>query len=85
MIVNHKEHLTNVVYKYHPSCKDAIPKFKEIRQATLSLALKLHELCPASLERDEAQTKLEEVLFWANAAIARNECSVMAETDGVEQ
>lgn len=77
---DYKRHLRHI-YTYHPPSKAAIPKFTKIREAALELALLLAELCPDSFELETAQLKLEEVVMHANAAIARNECSVMRDTD----
>jgi hypothetical protein len=40
------------------------------------LSRQLQYLCPGSRELSLAITKLEEAVFWANAAIARNEKEV---------
>ena len=37
------------------------------------LARQIIELCPNGRERSKALTKLEECIFWTNAAIARRE------------
>ena len=56
---------------YHPPKTDQIPKYRELRQCTRSLALLIEGSCPDSQERSLAITRLEEALMWANAAIAR--------------
>lgn len=43
-----------------------------VRQACRRLADDLNERLPEGREKALAVTKLEEVMFWANAAIARN-------------
>lgn len=43
-----------------------------VRVACGNLAIKLNESLPEGRELSVALTKLEEVMFWANAAIARN-------------
>jgi hypothetical protein len=48
-------------------------RYTEIRSRCKQLAHFLHFECPPSRERSVALTKLEEVMFWANASIARNE------------
>lgn len=42
------------------------------RQGCRQLADRLNELLPGGRELSLAITKLEEVMFWANAGIARN-------------
>ena len=82
--MNNKVNL-EVVYTYHPPNKTAIPKFNQLREEAYKFALLMDNLCPKSRELNEAQTKLEEVIMWANAAIARHECSVMPATDYLEE
>lgn len=43
-----------------------------IRQACLDLALHLNDKLPDGREKSLAFTHLEEVMFWGNAAVARN-------------
>lgn len=43
-----------------------------VRQSCRQLADKLNETLPEGREKSLAITHLEEVMFWANAAIARN-------------
>lgn len=38
-----------------------------------NLAFDIDAVCPDSREKSLAMTKLEEVMFWANASIARNQ------------
>lgn len=42
-----------------------------MRAACLDLAVKIVETVPYSREQSNALTRLEEVMFWANAGIAR--------------
>jgi len=44
-----------------------------VRGGALGLAQFIDEEVPQSREQSLALTKLEEVVFWANAAIARNQ------------
>ena len=60
-------------FTYHPP-KDGQPeRYVAIRDAGKALALVVSGNSPYSREQSLALTKLEEAVFWANAAIARNE------------
>lgn len=48
-------------------------RYTALRAAAKVLALAYLEECPVSRERSLALTNLEQAMFWANAAIARNE------------
>jgi hypothetical protein len=43
----------------------------EVRNACEDLAHRLNHLLPDGREKSTAITKLEEVMFWANASVAR--------------
>jgi hypothetical protein len=60
-------------FTYHPLKDDQPARYERIRNAARTLADLLNEECPESREKSLAITKLEEVVFWANASIARNE------------
>lgn len=65
----------NKRFTYHPpiaGLKQA-ERYEDIREDARSFALSLTNQCPESRELSLAITKLEETVFWANAAIARNE------------
>ena len=47
-------------------------KCEEIREFAKNLANLINDITPPSREQSLAITKLEEVVFWANASIARN-------------
>lgn len=59
-------------FKFHPANEDTGPKHQEVRQACFTLAEILDGLVPDGRELSTAITKLEEVMMWANAGIARN-------------
>lgn len=60
-------------FTYHPP-KDGQPeRYARIRAKAKELALLIDAECPQSRERSIALTDLENCVFWANAAIARNE------------
>jgi len=46
-------------------------KYVEMRGEAKLFAMVIEDLCPDSREKDLAITKIEEAVFWANAAIAR--------------
>jgi len=62
----------NKAYTYVSPKPNQIPRYEEIRAAAKEFAELIAEKCPASRERSLAFTKLEEVIMWANASIARN-------------
>lgn len=63
----------NVAFTYHPPKGDQTQRYVHIRDGGRQLAEQLVHLCPASRELSLALTNLEQAIFWANAAIARNE------------
>lgn len=60
-------------FTYHPPKEGQPEKYEKLRSESKDLAYLIDYLCPDSREKSLAMTKLEEVVFWANAAIARNE------------
>lgn len=60
-------------FTYHAPKLDQPARYSEIRALGKNLAFLIEEACPDSREKSLAFTKLEEAVFWANAAIARNE------------
>jgi hypothetical protein len=66
-----KTRLNNLVY--HAPKEGQADRYISIRAAANNLAKLINETCPPSRELSIANTKLEEVIFWANASIARNE------------
>jgi hypothetical protein len=59
-------------FKYHPATDVTGPKHQEVRERCHSLALDLKALVPEGREQAHALAKLEEVMYWANAGIARH-------------
>ena len=66
-----KTRLNNFVY--HAPKEGQADRYISIRAAANNYATLLNSTCPQSRELSIAITKLEEVVFWANASIARNE------------
>ncbi len=60
-------------YTYQPPKEGQPARYTALRDKAKELALMINEMCPESREKSTAMTKLDEVVMWANAAIARNE------------
>lgn len=60
-------------FTYHPPLPDQPERYKKIRDKAKEFAYLLANECPTSRELSTALTKLDEVVMFANAAIARNE------------
>lgn len=58
-------------FTYHAPKEGQPKQYEEIRSQAKELAILFSYLCPESRELSLAYTKLEEAVFWANAAIAR--------------
>ena len=58
-------------FTYHAPKSWQPSQYEKIRSDALEMARNINQLCPDSREKSLAITKLEEVVFWANAAIAR--------------
>lgn len=61
------------IFTYHAPKGDQAERYEAIRTKARKLAELIEESCPDSREKSLANTKLEEAVMWANAAIARNE------------
>ena len=60
-------------FTYHAPHGDQPKRYEEMRSMAYVLAAHIVTNTPPSREQSLALTKLEEVVFWANASIARNE------------
>jgi hypothetical protein len=60
-------------FSYHPPKDDQAERYNRIRAEILATAMFIMENTPKSREQSLALTNLEQVLFWSNASIARNE------------
>lgn len=61
----------DIKFSYHPPKEGQPELYKEIRSRAKECAIFITQSCPPSRETSLALTKLEEAVFWANAAIAR--------------
>jgi hypothetical protein len=59
-------------FNFHPATETTGPQHDAIRQECMLLAGWLNDKLPEGREKSLAITHLEEVMFWSNAAIARN-------------
>lgn len=59
-------------FRYHRPDETKADAHQTVRGKCLDMALGLNHLLPSGREKSLALTKLEEVMFWANAAIARH-------------
>jgi hypothetical protein len=60
-------------FTHHPPKYDQVERYILLRDSAHELATLILKYTPVSQEQSLAITKLEEVVMWANAAIARNE------------
>ena len=59
-------------FSFHPAVTQETRDAHEyVREACYRLAAEFNDRLPEGREKSLAVTKLEEVMFWANAAIAR--------------
>lgn len=58
-------------FTYHPVTPEKAVRFNILRDHAKAFGMLIKEACPEGRERALAITKLEELIMWANAAIAR--------------
>jgi hypothetical protein len=58
-------------FDYHPPTDERARAHTRIRTYLLQMAEEFNESLPEGREKSLAITKLEEAMFWANAALAR--------------
>lgn len=63
-------------FRFHKANEATGVKHSIIRQKCYELALELNEMLPDGREKSLVVTKIEEAMFWANAAIARDSTKV---------
>lgn len=59
-------------FRYHAPKEGQPEKYEALRAKAKELAYLIDESVPKSREQSLAITNLEQAVFWANAAIARN-------------
>lgn len=59
-------------FTYHPPKEGQPEDYVDIRDNGLAFARLINSICPDSREKSSAISRLEEVVMWANAAIAQN-------------
>lgn len=59
-------------FTYHAPDQDKIYLHGQVRESLLTVANYFDDVLPDGREKALALTKLEEAMFWSNAAIARN-------------
>lgn len=59
-------------FSYHKPTEEKAVLYTSLRKEAKWLAHEINKCCPDSREKDQALLKLEEVVMWANASIARN-------------
>lgn len=74
-------------FRHHaPSAPEIGEGHQRVRESCLELALTLNRMLVDGREKAVAMTNLEEVMFWANASIARNQKVLDAPSDsGAEE
>lgn len=66
-------------FVYHAPLPDQSARYELLRSKALEMAGMITTCCPKCREEAVALTNLEQAMFWANAAIARNEFSEVKE------
>ncbi|MEK4449921.1 MULTISPECIES: Acb2/Tad1 domain-containing protein [Paenibacillus] len=59
-------------FSYHAPKPGQPDIYEQIREKAKELAYLIEEVTPKSREQSLAMTNLEQSVFWANAAVARN-------------
>jgi hypothetical protein len=60
-------------FAFHPATETTGPKHDAVRATLLRVAKQMQRDLPDGREKSLVLTKLEETMFWANAAIARHQ------------
>ena len=59
-------------FDHHPPDDSRVVLHQRVRDAARDFAEVVEAECPTGREQSLALTKIEEAMFWANAAVARN-------------
>lgn len=59
-------------FTFHPATEDKALTYEQVRLKALEYATWLNLVLPEGREKSLALTKLDEVVFWSNASIARD-------------
>lgn len=59
-------------YTHHPPTPNQIPKYEQVRAKICETSKLIRDLTPVCPEQSRAFNALDEAMFLANAAIARN-------------
>lgn len=59
-------------FAYHHAQQPQIDEMSRLRDSFGRLAIQVEKACPKGRELSVALTKLEEAMFWTNAAISRH-------------
>lgn len=71
--MDNKDYQIDRNFTYHAPRGDQAERYTVLREQSRLLALQIVSMTPISREQSLALTNLEQAVFWANAAIARNE------------
>jgi hypothetical protein len=62
----------DIIHRFHPAPNDEKRNaYTSVRAACATTAHHINASCPDGREKSVAITKLEEAMFWANAALTR--------------
>lgn len=70
-------------FTYHAPHGDQVHRYERVRSWGKQLAVDIIRNTPPSREQDFALKHIEEAIFWANAAIARNEAPPLSTNDAM--
>lgn len=72
-MIEHSNPDIDVRFTYHKPKDGQAERYEAMREYAKKFAYLIDENCPTSREKYVALNKLDEVVMWANASIARNE------------